>query len=217
MNFLLKPIVIVLMSLLALSSAKAQNDPKAEAILKKLSDKTAKSKGIAAQFTSNLQNLKDGINLDQKGNIQIKAEKYKLEIDKYLVISDGKTLWNYNREDNEVNISDASDMEDELNPAEIFTIYQKGFKSKHEGNITEGGERLDVVNLYPLNPKEKPFHTIVLHINSNTDLKKIVVKYKDGNLVTYKISDLKYEQEFAADNFSFKSAKFPGVEINDLR
>jgi outer membrane lipoprotein-sorting protein len=213
-NFYILTFALLLTSVF---SSFAQNDPKADELLKKLSQKTANAKGINAKFESKLVNLKDGIDLTQEGSVQIKGEKYRLQLDRYLIISDGKTIWNFNEDDNEVNISDASEMEDEMNPSEIFTIYEKGFKSKYEGKKTENGETLEVVNLYPINPKEKPFHTIILYLSANDEIKKAVLKYKDGNQVTYTIKELKTSEEFASDYFTFVASKFPGVEVNDLR
>jgi len=217
---LIKNITLLFLAIASLNCnyVSAQTDPKADGILKKLSQKTEGNIGITAKFESRLQNLKDNLDVVQQGNIEIKGKNYKLNLDKYLIINNGTTIWNYNADDNEVNISDASEMEEDMNPSEIFTIYENGFKSKYEGSITENGKKLEVINLYPVDAKEKPFHTIILHINATTnDLHKVVMKYKDGNTITYSIKEIKYGVEFLANNFTFQLSKFPGVLENDLR
>ena len=47
--------------------------------------------------------------------------------------------------------------------------------------------------------------------------KSIQVNYKDGNEVTYTLKRFAPNVELADGLFTFDKAKYPGVEVNDLR
>jgi outer membrane lipoprotein-sorting protein len=49
------------------------------------------------------------------------------------------------------------------------------------------------------------------------ELRKAVVKTKDGGEISYKISNLKTNQPYADGDFSFNKAKYPKVEMVDNR
>eukprot|EP01031_Cornospumella_fuschlensis_P049255 gene49255-60296_t len=44
------------------------------------------------------------------------------------VICDGKTVWAYLKESNEVNVYDYDETEDELSPNKVFDFYKEGCK-----------------------------------------------------------------------------------------
>ena len=51
--------------------------------------------------------------------------------------------------------------EDAINPSKVFTIYEKGYKYKFDGEdgVTE------IISLYPENPDKKKFHTAKLYVD----------------------------------------------------
>ncbi|MGM0407289.1 MAG: LolA family protein, partial [Bacteroidota bacterium] len=117
----------------------AQQDPDAKVILDKLSEKTKSYENIRTEFKIDYKSLKDQTQNSSKGDITIKGEKYRLNFLGTQSVFDGKTLWSYLEEVNEVNISEPQpDDEDILsNPQEIFTIYEKDFKYQLIDKYTE--------------------------------------------------------------------------------
>lgn len=49
------------------------------------------------------------------------------------IYCDGKTMWTYLKDANEVQISNYNPKSSDINPSEIFTVYEKGFLSKFIG------------------------------------------------------------------------------------
>lgn len=73
--------------------------------------------------------MKSKVKETQQGTLYVKANanKYKVAMTNQDLISDGKVQWTYLKNDQEVQISNV-DSGDAINPAKIFTIYEKGFK-----------------------------------------------------------------------------------------
>ena len=105
-------------------------DQKAKSILDQLSDKTKSYTSIEAKFTNSFFSSVTDINESQSGTLFIKNDSYRIEMREQTIICDGETNWIYLTEDNEVNITEIENDENELNPSEIFTLYENGYKYK---------------------------------------------------------------------------------------
>lgn len=195
-------------------------DPKAKAILDDLSKTTKTHKTISAEYGFTILN-KEGKELEkQTGKVQIKGDKFKLEIPGNTIVCDGKTLWNHNKDAKEVTIKnfDATN-EDQLNPGKIFTMYEKGYKFKYEKDEKVGAVNCSLINLFPADkPEKKKFHTIVLYVDKT---KKQVVQLKmlmkDGGKQIYVIKTFKPNTEMADALFVFDTKGFKADQINDER
>ncbi|HBL37528.1 MAG TPA: gliding motility protein, partial [Flavobacteriales bacterium] len=63
-----------------------------------------------------------------------------------------------------------------------------------------------------------PFHTIQLFIDEDAlELKRAVVKGREGTDVTYDVLTFKPQAKIPAGTFRFDPAKFPGVNLVDNR
>ncbi|MFH1319102.1 MAG: outer membrane lipoprotein carrier protein LolA [Bacteroidota bacterium] len=193
-------------------------DPKAKAILDEVSARTKSYTSIKAEFIYTLENKVDNITDSQEGALLIKGDKYKLDISGQEIISDGKTRWTYLKDVQEVQISEQEDDEGTISPANIFTIYEKGFKYRFFKEETIDGKSVQLINLYPVDAKEKPYHTIQLTIDKNKkQLVTIKILSKDGNDYIYKINKFTTNLPVEESQFTFKPSDHPDVEVIDLR
>jgi outer membrane lipoprotein carrier protein len=209
---------IALSFLLIPSASIAQDDPKSKAVVDKLMSQAKGWTSFEAEFSSRLQNTKDKLDVKQEGSMKVKGKKFNLALDKNTVINDGTIMYTYNKDVNDVTLSDPSEMDQELDPSKLFTQYEKGFKSQFVEEKTENGVTVQVVKLFPLEPAKKPFHTVVLTVDkAKNEPRGIQVLYKDGNVVTYTLK--KFTPNVALDDalFTFNKARYPGVEVNDMR
>src|ERR1700746_2272767 len=126
-----KKITIIALLALGYFTVNAQDqDPKAKKILDELSVKTKAYSTIKAEFTWVVEK-KDKTKDTQSGKIQTKGAKYRLDIPGHEIYCDGKTVWDFIKDANEVQIKDMeTGGDDVVNPSTIFTIYEKGFKYK---------------------------------------------------------------------------------------
>ena len=211
-------LLFVTLSLLANTSF-AQDDAKSKAIVDKLMAQAKGWTSFEADFSSRLQSTKDKLDIKQEGNMKVKGKKFRLLLDKNTIINDGTTLYTYSKETNEVTLSDPAEMDQELDPSKIFTQYEKGFKSQFvEEKADAAGVMTQVVKLFPLDASKKAFHTVVLAVDkAKGEPLSVQVLYKDGNVVTYNLKKFTSNPALADGLFTFDKAKFPGVEVNDMR
>jgi outer membrane lipoprotein carrier protein len=204
--------------LLHLVPVQAQDDPKSKEILDKLMAQARTWTSFEADFTSRLESTRDKLDVKQEGNMKVKNNRFRLQLDNNTIINDGTTMYTYNKESNEVTLSDPEEMDQELDPTKLFTQYEKGFKSQFVEEKTENGTTVQVVKLFPLEAAKKPYHTVVLTVDkAKTEPRSIQVIYKDGNMVTYTLDRFTPNPELADALFTFDKARHPGVEVNDMR
>jgi outer membrane lipoprotein-sorting protein len=93
------------MMVTAMQAQEETVDAKASAILQSLSKKTKTYKSIKAEFNIIMYGRENKITDNQKGNLDVKGGKYRLEVKNQVVISDSNTMWTYLKDANEVQIN----------------------------------------------------------------------------------------------------------------
>ena len=215
----MKNTLLLTASLLLAITSSAQEDAKSKAIVDRLMTQAKTWTSFEADFSSRLLNAKDKLDVKQEGNMKVKGKKFRLVLDKNTIINDGTTIHTYSSETNEVTLSDPAEMDQELDPSRLFTQYEKGFKSQFvEEKADAAGVMTQVVKLFPLDASKKAFHTVVLAVDkAKGEPLSVQVLYKDGNVVTYNLKKFTSNPALADGLFTFDKAKFPGVEVNDMR
>lgn len=188
-------------------------------ILDKLSKKTQGYSTIEAAYSSRLEDKQAGMDMTQEGTIQVKGDNYHLDLPSYKIISDGETVWTFEKENNVVMIDYLEDVaEDGINPNDLFSIWETGFKHEFKSTLNEGGNEIYWINLYPTDPSDKSFHTIQLYIDkAKMELTKIKVMNRDGSTVSYTVKKFMPNKEISDSKFKFNESSFPGVEVIDNR
>lgn len=207
---------VVVMALLTASyfTINAQTDPKAKVILDDVSAKTKSYTSIKAEF-SFITEKKDKTKDTQNGKVQIKGSKYKLEIPGHEIYCDGKTVWDFIKDANEVQVKDMETGNDEaINPSTIFTYYEKGFKYKLDGEDAT----TQTISLFPNNPDKKKFHTAKLVIEkTKKQISSLKMLMKDGTTQTYSIKSFTTNAVIPDSDFVFDPKSHAGVSVEDLR
>lgn len=206
---------------LSLQVSNAQDqDPKAKAILDDLSKTTKSYKTIVSEYIFTSQNKDKKVVEKQNYKVQVKADKFKLDIPGNTIVCDGKTIWAHNKDANEVTIKnfDATN-EDQLNPSKIFTLYETGFKYKFEKEEKVGAVTYQVIALYPsIKPEKKKFHTIKLYVDKvKKQVGKLIMLNRDGTTQTYEIKSFKPNVELPDATFTFDLKGFKPDQITDER
>jgi len=198
-------------------SASAQTSKE---ILDKLSAKAKGYKSITADFSSTLVDKKNNKNVKQDGSIKIKGAKYALSLADYVVISDNKTVWSYDKKANSCSIDDIADVKNgSFDPSQMFTIWEKDFKHEMKNAAANvDGVAAYEINLYPIEAKGKAYHTITMFVDkAKMEVVKIVVKTREGAEITYKVKTFKTTIDVPDTDFTFSKSKYPGVEMIDNR
>ena len=187
-------------------------DEKAEKILKDLSANTKSYSYMDVDFDFNFINTSQDINESQKGNIKINQNKFRLDLNQQLIISDDSIQWIYLKESNELQIMEYDSQDEMISPNKLFTIYENGYKSQY----IESKENNHIIDLFPIESNE--FKNIQLHIDQDKiQLKKIILFDKNGGSFSYSITKLITDKEIDENAFRFNEANYPDLEIIDLR
>ena len=200
-------------------TAFAQSEVKAKEILAEVSKKYRTYDVIKTEFSYTLENPQAKIKETQSGTLFVrsKVNKYKVILKGQELISDGKNQWTYLKADTEVQLSEVDNSSDALNPAKIFTIYEKGFKSVYTNDTKLNGKTLHNIDLTPIDSK-RSFFKVRLQIEKLTkQITNAVIFDKNGNKYTYTIKTFTPNVKVPESTFAFDSKLYPGVELVDLR
>lgn len=216
----MRNLLYILFFSVTLNTFAQDQDPKAKAILDDLSKTTKAYKTITADYVYTIFN-KDKKQTDKlTGKVQVKGSKFKLVIPGNVIVCDGKTIWNHNKDAAEVTIKnfDASN-EDQLNPSKIFTLYETGYKYKYDKEEKVGTVLCHVIDLVPsVKPEKKKFHTIKLFIDkAKKQVVQLKMLMKDQGVQLYEIKSFKPNVEIPDATFTFDTKPFKAEQITDER
>lgn len=203
------------------SPALAQdNVKKAKDILNKLSKTYKGYKNIKAGFSIVTEGT-DKTKITQAGSIWVKGKSFKIEMSDQEIVCDGSTIWTWQKEVNEVTVKKYTPSDKEIQPSEIFTLWEKGFDYVWAEKVTEGGVSLDVIDLVPSQGKDKKeYSKVKLKVDAakNKIVSCTIIK-KNGIKITYTITSQSTNLKLGKDFFKMdvEAKKKGGAPIVDLR
>ena len=193
----------------------AQNDPVAEKILNKVSEKLNSYKNIYAEFKYSLTNKKAGVKQETKGKITIQGDKFYANYMGIDDIYDGQKRYQVIHENEEVNISKHKD-DDEFTPNKIFTFYKKGYRQKMDIKQKNKGRTIQYIKLIPKD-SNSPEDYILLGIDTKTyNIHNAIIMEKNGSVINLDITKFQTNQVLPEKLFRFDKSKYPDYYINEL-
>lgn len=197
----------------------AQQQAQAATILAGVSKKYKSYDAVKADFTFTLESPQNKAKETQQGSltVQAKSNRYRVVMTDQDMISDGKTLWTYLKKDKEVQVANVNNEEGDINPAKIFTLYEKGFKYSYTGERKVDGKVQQFIDLTPIDSK-KSYAKIRLGIDKVAkQIASVLIFDKNGNKYTYTVKSFAPNVKVPESTYSFDAKKYPGVEVVDLR
>lgn len=198
----------------------AQQDAKAKKILDEVSTKMQSLETISVNFLFTMENKQMDIFEKNEGMLELKGQKYRVDLPDVgvKVYSDGETLWNYMEDGNQVTISTLEEGGSELmNPSSVFTIYEKGFRSKYAGEKKEGNKTFHQIELFPDSP-EYEVDKIVISIDSKENIiKSALLHGTDNNLYGVEVTNLDTNKPIPDSYFVFNPKEYQDIEVIDFR
>ena len=190
-------------------------DAKSQGILDKLSTKMKTQKSFYIEFTANIKNATNGSNESETGKGWVKGDKFYASYGDNTIISNGIKSWTIVKEEKSVYETDANEAGDEgMNPKKLMTIWESGFKNKYEKEDKLNNEGVHMIYLYPKNPAKVDYHTIILYISkTSNELKKAIMKAKDGTVMTYTLTKFQSNPTIEDTKFVFDIKKYPGYTL----
>jgi outer membrane lipoprotein carrier protein len=202
-------LIIVFLAILNFSFAQ---DPAAKKVLDGVSAKVKGLKGITANFAIQSVTSKGKSNGTKSGSISIKGQKYFLKQGRTEIISDGKTVWNYDGSKT-ITVSSAEDNTNTLSPQNLLSnFYDKDFSYKL---VSSAGKTYEI-EMYPTD-KRKNFEKVTVYVDKAQNLiTKARIVDKAKNTVQFTMSNLKTNAAISDNTFVFNKAKYPkDVEVID--
>lgn len=213
----MKKLTLIIAALLSVFALSAQDvDGGATPILKKLAAKYAAYSTMKIDYTYKCE--KNDKVLDSKsGTMTVKGDKYTFVFGNQTSYCDGKTLWNYQKDVNEVSIFEYIEEEDNLlNPAKILSGWDKEYRAKFIREDTEKNRMVQIIDLMPRNSSS--FYKIRLTIDkAKQEIISISAFEKDNTTYSYYIDKLVVNTPLDDATFVFDLQKHPDVDVNDMR
>ncbi|WP_395052474.1 outer membrane lipoprotein carrier protein LolA [Flavobacterium sp.] len=212
----MKKIASIVFLLLISISSNAQ-DKKAKALLDEVTAKVKTYKNIVIDFKYTLNNTKENINQESKGNVTLEGNKYVLNFMGVTKIYDGKKNYTIVPEDEEVTISSVNDDDDKaITPSKMLTFFNSGYKYTWDILQDIKGRKIQYIKLIPSNSKDQR-KEILLGIDVQTKhIYNLIEVGKNGTKTTLTVNSFKTNQPLSKNQFTFVASKYPKYYINKL-
>ena len=192
-------------------------DKKAKALLDQVTSKVKSYDNITIDFKYSLQNAKENINQDSKGNVTLKGNMYVLNFMGVTKLFDGKKTYTIVPEDEEITISKLNENDDNaITPSKMLTFFNSGYKYTMDIIQDVRGRKIQYVKLVPTNAKDQR-KEILLGIDIQTKHIYNLIEFgKKGTKTTLTVNSFKTNQSLSKNQFTFAASKYPNYYINKI-
>ncbi len=175
-------------------------------ILNKVASNFTKGQAVSIDFL-----LHEG-EKNAKGNIIIKGEKYFLSVEGIKIWFDGKTMWTYVLNNEEVNITSPTKEEiKKSSPFSFLYMYNEGYDLKMG---VSKGDYNEIIMTRTLS--SRAFSKIIIRINKRT-YDPMFIQIENQNTIM-SISDMTITRKKLVDSeFKFNENLYPNIDLIDLR
>lgn len=222
----MRNLFILAILLFGLSSVQAQkaptyttkSDAQSVSILKKVHQKY----GAYTSMQMDLElTVKSGKNTDvQYSKLTVKGDKFRMTSKTQDMASDGKTLWNHQKNAKECYISDAEEEEMGMfgSPDKMLKMYEKDFISALVATVKENGRTVYKIEFKPKS-KNSDFTKIRLTVDKETyRVNRIKIFDRNNTHYTISMSNFKSNPSVSSSTFVINTKTLPkGTEILDIR
>ena len=195
-----------------------KSDPQAKVILDKLKKNFEKNKSSEIEFDL-IIDLVGQKTEKQKGKIIQSGKKFFASTGDQEIYCDGKTVWVYLKDANEVQINnyDPKTGGEFMSPQQIINMYETGqFIYAITGEETIGNKKITNIEFKPRS-KNSEYSKIRIGIDKTDNPNYIKVFSKNSSTFTLVFKEVIYNKTYQNDSFAFSAKKYPGVHIEDLR
>lgn len=173
---------------------------------------------IDATFTLSVKEEKTNSIQNYTGTAKMKGNMFRINLNDLSTWFDGKTQWSYIKETNEVNITEPTGEELQgISPSSLFSIYEKGYKLKYNGEKRFNSKVVEEIEMTPENKNSNFSRLIVIIYKANKMLSQIIASDQNGYTHTLIITDMKSGVNSIDSDYKFNESEYPQAEIIDLR
>ncbi|MCF4101296.1 outer membrane lipoprotein carrier protein LolA [Gillisia sp. M10.2A] len=213
----MKRISILLIAVLSIFSANAQDSAKAKKLLNEVSSKVKSYDNMVIDFKYSLENKAEDVNQETRGDVSINGDKYVLNLMGTTQLFDGKKIYTIIPEDQEINISNYVEEDDNnITPSKMFTFYQDGYTYKWDITQDIKGRKIQYIKLTPMD-SNADVKNILLGIDNQTKhIYNLIQTQDNGTKITITVRSFKTNQPLSKSLFSFSEDRYKDFYINRL-
>ena len=151
------------------------------------------------------------------GEIAICDNKYRLTLPGQEVINNGKTVWTYLKDANEVQITDHNPEQGAVTPWTIFANYRQDYTFCRFDTHQANGYVYDSVELLAKDVENFLSKVRITVKRATKHIEYVEVMDSNQMLHVFLITDFAYDLTFDKAFFSFNAKEHKGVEVIDMR
>jgi len=187
----------------------------AREIIEKVQSKYDKLDNVILNFTQSVRFKVNKSEQQASGTLYFKKKnKYRIESDQHLIVTDGVTSWSYSPQNKQVIVDKYKEDTHSLSPEHLLVGYPQDFYSSLIGEEKLGTESVYVLKLTP--KEDNSFATkLKIWVSKNWIIKKVETSDISGAVTTYTIKDVVIDKGIPDSKFEFKPPQ--GVDVIDLR
>jgi len=185
-------------------------------IVNKVKETYESTKNFSADFKQQFKWKLAGETQENVGKILLKDnDKFRIETEDQVIVSDGATLWTFSKMNNQVIIDNLSNADEVVLPREIFLRFSKKYKPLLLGKETLNNTECYVIQL--IAESEDVFiKEMKLWIDKTNWLtQKIEQVDINKNITIYSLTNINTDLQIEDKAFDYKIP--PNVEIIDMR
>lgn len=201
--------LIYLFAIIIPLAGSAQNAAKAKALLDDVYNKVKSYDNIYIDFKYALNNSKENINQETRGNVTLKGDLYLFNYMGVTKMFDGRKNYTIVPENEEV-VIEGSEAEEEgtITPSKMLTFYRNGYKYAWDILQNVRGRRIQYVKLIPIDTNAEIKH-ILLGIDAQTKhIYNLIETGKNGTKTTITVNSFKTNQPLSKTLFIFDEKKY---------
>jgi chaperone LolA len=147
--------------------------------------------------------------------IMKKGNRYRIDLEGQTIVTDGKSVWSYNKANQQVLIDKYRENPQSFSPDMVLVNIPENYTPTVIGKESLSGHDVSIVKLTPKSSKPVLKCMKVWVDREDWLLRKVQVLELSDNLTTYTISDIRLNTNVADSQFRFDPPE--GTETIDLR
>lgn len=181
----------------------------ADQVLKHAVDNIKKHNNVEIGIDYKIINQASGINENENGTITLQGDAYKISLPDQTVISDGKSVWTYLPDNEEVTITEDDGT---MSPLKLIETY------KHHKTVfakSDKGKGLRIIEI--INSDNNIEKITVIVDESKNEIQSFTLNDNEGSKHVITLKEYSYDKTLGKNLFKPSEADFPDAEVIDMR
>ncbi len=186
-------------------------------IIKNVQKKYKKVSSIYVDFKQINRFKLTGLSSEIFGSLLLtKDDRFRLETEDQIIVSDGKTFWRYNKLENQVIIDYAKKTEQDVFLHDFLFNIQEKYFSQVLSERKVNSDKIFEIKLTPKNSESSFFEYIkVWIVDKSWEIKRVIYVDYNENETEYEIEKLSINPTIKENDFKLNIPQ--GIEVVDLR